>query len=267
MTVPPTPLRSEKSQLVGHAHGVLQTVDEAQGTASVVWSDGSSGEVSSQELGLQSSSDLWAGARIARVHLSHLGITTPLWILEPEYLVDVTEVANTMSGRQPAPRTSLLQRLQEHRTTMPMVAGTALNTAFDLMVAHPDRSDADIVTQAVTSRPLSLAVLANDGLSLHELEARALASVPAMRAAINNWQPSEIIVEPYVLSPLIGLQGRFDILVSDGDGQEIIEMKGGSPPRSGVRPSHGIQAACYALSLCSRTRIVATANVGLVRYR
>lgn len=227
--------------------GVIHTIDSESQAVEIQWTSGGHSTIPLQSLGLLSVDDVWKGAQVASIDLTAVGLPTPLIVLEPEYIIDVTEIANAWAGHSPAPRTSLLHRLRAVTTTQAMLSGTLLNTVFDLLAAHPERSDVEILESAARGRSLSLAALANQGISITDIIDRASTFLPAMRSALDQWRSADVTVEPYVISPLLGFQGRFDILVTGSSTTEIIEMKGGSPPRSGVRPSHLVQASAYAL--------------------
>ena len=248
MTPPAVPPRSTSdTPPIGITLGVIHSVDSDVQVVEIQWANGTSSELPLQDLGLLAVDDVWKGAQVTHVDLSNLGLQDSLVVLEPEYVVDATEVATAMAGLKPAPISALLHRLTAVSSTQAMVAGTLLNTAFDLLAADPDRTDEDVLQAAFSGRSLALSALAFGGISVEDLYQATAERLPALRSTLRGWSASEVVVEPYVISPVVGLQGRFDILVTGASSIELVEMKGGSPPRTGVRPSHLVQAACYAL--------------------
>jgi len=170
-----------------------------------------------------------------------------LVVLEPEYVVDVTEVAEVMGAAVPHAQVALMHRTDQRGATAPMASGTLLNSVFDMLAADPDLSDSDVMRDAVRTRAMPWAKIWNESGSIDPILERASALIPNLRSALATWHHAELGIEPYVISPTVGLQGRFDLLVTDADGRHLIEIKGGTAPRRGVRPSHESQLAAYAL--------------------
>ncbi len=228
---------------------VIHSVDNVRQVLLITTTNGSLHELLLQDVGCIELTDLWEGAVLGLVDI-RLHPDAP-WhravVLEPEYVVDVTEVAEVMGAAVPHAQIALMHRTDQRGATAPMASGTLLNSVFDMLAADPNLSDTEVMRDAVRTRAMPWAKIWNETGSIDPILDRARALIPRLRSALAGWQQAELGIEPYVISPTVGLQGRFDLQVTEADGRHLIEIKGGTAPRRGVRPSHESQLAAYAL--------------------
>lgn len=170
----------------------------------------------------------------------------PIPIIEPDWLVDVTEAAQLIRGSEIAENLVLAKRLTQPGTISPALTGWLINTAFDILVANAHLSNNEICSMAEHARPLATAAAVRSGDLIQARE--QLESVfDSMRSVLDSWSGKQIVLEPTFLSPLLGLQGRADITVQSGNSLHIIEMKAGKPPTgTSLRDDHASQVSAYA---------------------
>lgn len=179
-------------------------------------------------------------------------------MLEPEITLDVTEAAGLLNENGISVRKLGLRRLRSMQpVTEHLVKGSIINAALDELVRLPTATDRQIVSAAMRSRPLAIAQLAHVGQQYKGIESLVEELLPRLRAMLYSWEGASVILEPFLISPVLGLQGRADVVVRRGNDVEVIELKAGKPP-SMERPDHAAQAASYAMLLRSARESVDT---------
>ncbi|MFM8771285.1 MAG: DEAD/DEAH box helicase, partial [Candidatus Kapaibacterium sp.] len=182
----------------------------------------------------------------------------PLLVLEPEITLDVTEAAGLLNENGISVRKLGLRRLRPMQpVTEHLVKGSIINAALDELVRLPTATNRQIVSAAMRSRPLAIAQLAHVGQQYKGIESLVEELLPRLRAMMATWEGASVILEPFLISPVLGLQGRADVVVRRGNDVEVIELKAGKPP-SMERPDHAAQAASYAMLLRSARESVDT---------
>lgn len=185
-------------------------------------------------------------------------VLTPasLIVVEPNVLVDVTDVADCFLRASPNPEALPLVRAASSRLSESMVVGTLINGMVDALVSQPDLSDDDVFGVAVHQRPLQTALVARDQGTWDKLSQQARATLPALRYGLQQFAGKVILAEPTFLSPKLGLQGRLDFIIRSATNPndfDIVELKSGAPPTPSlnnphpIRPSHQAQAAAYSM--------------------
>ncbi len=222
---------------------------------------------------------LWRNATVVFYGLAKVSATpltyetTPdaFMVLEPDYLVDVSEVLQTVWQKHFDPETLVLHWLEHPLEYKPqLVEGILVNECFDLLILHPELSDEEIVQRAFQRHFSAFAVLPDAGKAGTEIESlrhRVLPHLPILRAVLEFYrqQDARITVEPTFLSPRYGLVGRLDLLVEyadQPDRKDVVELKSGKPPggpwavqetlqfqKLTVRDAHALQATAYNLLL------------------
>lgn len=173
----------------------------------------------------------------------------PLLVLEPEITIDVTDASSLLSDNGLLTGTLAMKRLRQIGSPTPaMLAGSVVNGALDALVRRPTLNDAEVIAEAMQSRPLSMAALALDGQRYRELLGTVRHLLTPLRHMVHDWQGADVVLEPFLISPVLGLQGRADIVVRRGGFLTVIELKVGRP-RALARPDHISQVASYVALL------------------
>lgn len=171
---------------------------------------------------------------------------TPWIILEPDFVIDITEAAQLVGIDGISPSQVLVKRLRPHGSMSLALTGSLVNTAFDILVRQPEMPDAEIIHEALATRPLSVASAWKDQ-SLSRVINAMHAAMPALHTMYSSFGSDCVVLEPHYISPTFGLQGRADILLRGEGTLRVIEMKAGRPASgTGVRPDHASQVAGYA---------------------
>lgn len=243
-----TPIAS--SPIVIH-RGIIQHVENASKSIVASLNSSLSEEIELADIGFTSDESYdWitcvAGASIHKV--IHTDFARPIYVLKPELAVDVTEAAGLIGSQGPVDVKILSRKFRRAELLRNTIPGYLVNAAFDALVNKPDISDADLLLHLRSVRPIALAALYDsnelDGVLVHVLD-----MVPRLRYQLTQWQSDQIFLEPVLLSKTYGLQGRADIVLRRPDLTEIIELKAGKPPSSGVRYDHVAQVAAYHMML------------------
>ncbi|MFB6121237.1 MAG: AAA domain-containing protein [Halobacteriaceae archaeon] len=170
--------------------------------------------------------------------------TTPdsFVVLEPDYLVDVTDVRSWVQ----CPRLEYLNGLGGVPLAYPVTKGTIVHEVFGDLLRGRDVEES--VAERVTEAGLELGLLGEDLESVRE-EVRQHAT------AIEGWlsqgtltEDDEWQSEETLLSPTFGMKGRADAIRRGMP----VELKTGKNTRREPRFHDKVQAACYALMLRER---------------
>ncbi len=195
--------------------------------------------------------------------------TTPhtLIVLEPDYLIDVTDIAECFQSSGPNKYLYLLKRFTGNGTSLPLLLGNVVNSCLDELLLNPEISFEEAYDKAIVSKylqALSLAFRRPEEIKI--LKARAETHFENLKNIINEIDGDIISVEPSFISPDYGLQGRLDVLIeysADENKKDIIELKSGNPPtvdlsvrtqdgvivKTGIWHNNIAQVTCYNLLL------------------
>jgi DNA replication ATP-dependent helicase Dna2 len=209
---------------------------------------------------------LWSGATVRVVRARRLGRytaavdATGLLVVEPERLLDVTEVAALLQRRNDVVERVLLRRMFGGEPSAAALRGWLINACFDEWLSDPNCSVEEALQRAVQARPLSfLAVWVREGRSAtfwEELRAECQSFRQRLQPLIERLRRLPFLIEPAFIAPDSGLQGRMDVLWLTPEGMPlgIVELKSGTPPQSHAWAEHRAQLLCYDLLLRATTR-------------
>lgn len=184
---------------------------------------------------------VWKGANVS-FQPSHGQSGDTLFVLEPEHILDVTEISECITHSGILPTLAILRRFQPKVPSISALRGSLINAAFDFLVAQPQCTESEIRYELQKRFALTISAVGCPGI-LDD----CLKYVPRLQAALQTWQDKQIKVEPHVVSATVGLQGRFDILLESVNGSEQLwELKTGAAPNS-VRLNHVAQLAAYSM--------------------
>ncbi len=225
--------------------GTVIQCERSSGTLTITTTCGEL-EISVADIFQRNVDKVWEGAKVS-AYLSpggnHDSPRAELFCLEPDHVIDVTELAECITDSGDVDNLAILRRFQPKTPSYAALRGSLINTVFDILVSNPHLPDSQLVASAIESKSLPIAV---HGRS--ELASELTDVLPLLRKTLGTWSNKTLTVEPHVVSGLVGLQGRFDILVADKEDKtfEIIELKSGKAP-SRTRTNHAAQVAAYAL--------------------
>lgn len=175
-------------------------------------------------------------------------------ILLPDFLIDVTAIAECYNYNGVNPKLHFIRKLMPSGTTDSLFIGLCANTFLDELVFRPNLEFNVLTPLLFKISPLYLAALSDD--KVVELVNQAKIHYHNILDFVRNYRegrPEELqraLIEPSYCSPTHGLQGRLDLYIDSEDNRSIIELKSGKLFREnkyGINQSHYIQTLLYDL--------------------
>ncbi len=192
-----------------------------------------------------------------------------LVVLEPDYLIDVTGIAECFNSTGSNVYLYFLKLFIRTGTSYPLVVGNLVNSVFDEMIANKYAGFDSALKNAMSFKPLQIfALMEKDPDSIKLLRPGIAKHFKNLMHITSNFDCRHISIEPSFISPAYGLQGRLDAMLEyddDEDRKDVIELKSGRAPsidmsfrgrnnynvKTGVWRNHLAQVSCYNLLLDS----------------
>ncbi|MGM0592040.1 MAG: AAA domain-containing protein [Halobacteriota archaeon] len=163
-------------------------------------------------------------------------------VLEPDFLVDVTDVRSWVQ----CPRMYYLNKLSGIPLNYPVVKGTIVHEVFGDLLRGRNMDAA--ITDRVEEAGLELGLLGREAAEVEDEVRRNAAAIEGWLAQGTLTEEDEWRSEYTLISPTFGIKGRADALRRGMP----VELKTGKNTRREPRFHDKIQAACYALMLTER---------------
>ncbi|GHS98890.1 DNA helicase [Bacteroidia bacterium] len=187
-------------------------------------------------------------------------------IFEPDYLIDISSLAECFKPYGHHPLNYTLSRLQNRESTAPILLGNTANFFIDEFVNEDKNHPAEFVTSLKKLfRTSAFEFTACEDLKIPKLEndffVHCQKHFNHIRYAVQTFFPKagidkeKVVLEPSFISNALGLQGRLDIMLCDYS--KFIELKSGKAVedfRSGGQfihsaKNHYIQMILYLAAL------------------
>lgn len=185
-----------------------------------------------------------------------------LIVVEPDYLMDVTTIANCISYNKMNPELALVNALTNEPSSSSVVLGSTANNIFDDLMFEPDADYDQLFRNSLARGPIPMVALgAKEALDIyHKVKAEHLPQLKSM-AEFASTHP--MMLEPSFICPKYGLQGRLDLLYQREGKQYIVELKSGTAPQLDMWPSHQAQVIGYNMMIreCYGFHQLGTASV------
>jgi DNA replication ATP-dependent helicase Dna2 len=209
---------------------------------------------------------IWEGAQLnlLDVQIDDNGVYIPKYfILEPDYLIDVSGIAECFQMKGYQPLAFLLRKLEVQELTLPQHLGNIANFFLDEVLNQTNENPANFENSFLKTFQLypieytSLKEIEENtdfksfmsNANLHFSNIKRTVERDFALFSINN---ENCYVEPSFFAEKYGLQGRLDLLHQRSDKFDIIELKSGkSVPNSDMWINHRIQTQLYRLMLQS----------------
>lgn len=190
---------------------------------------------------------LWRHAQInlLDVAVDEAGILTPSFIiLEPDYLVDISTLAECFKEYGHHPLNYVLLRLQPSGNTRPLLLGNIANLFLDEWI-HARKAPDYLACMKKAFRTYPIELAACEDLRDHEKERAFFADCKLhfenIRRTVNETFPAsgyglnkeDAVLEPSYICEALGLQGRLDYMQRDMS--SFIEMKSGKADEYSIR--------------------------------
>ncbi|MDC7136370.1 AAA domain-containing protein [Bacteroides zhangwenhongii] len=191
---------------------------------------------------------LWQHAQVnlLDVAIDEAGILTPSFIvLEPDYLIDISSLAECFHDYGHHPGNYFLSRMQPIENARPLLLGNIANLFLDEWI-HAPNEDIDYRTcmqKAFRRYPIELAACPDlrdrekerqffDDCKLHFEHIRETVN-DTFHAAGYELDKTDAVLEPSYICEALGLQGRLDYMQRDMS--SFIEMKSGKADEYAIR--------------------------------
>lgn len=191
---------------------------------------------------------LWRHAQLNLLDtaIDEAGILTPSFIvLEPDYLIDISSLAECFRDYGHHPANYYLSRLQPIENARPLLLGNIANLFLDEWI-HAQDEDIDYRTcmqKAFRRYPIELAACPDlrdrekerqffDDCKLHFEHIREMVN-DTFHAAGYELDKTDAVLEPSYICEALGLQGRLDYMQRDMS--SFIEMKSGKADEYAIR--------------------------------
>ncbi|MDD2506834.1 MAG: AAA domain-containing protein [Candidatus Cloacimonetes bacterium] len=165
-------------------------------------------------------------------------------VLEPDFLIDASSIAECMDKDKSAPELYVLNRLFGEASSESMLLGRMVNSIFDELIHQPDLDYLDLFKCGLSQMPIPMVALGqNCAMEIYrEIEIGHLQTVRAFCADVPE---DDLLLEPSFLCPAYGLQGRLDLLYKNKGKYNIVELKSGKAHPNDVWPNQLYQVVAY----------------------
>lgn len=185
------------------------------------------------------------------------GVLYPeLIIVEPDYLVDVSQIARCFAVYAESPLVLLLDRLAADEPSEPKLLGFLASQLLDEELHDMQRPYAETALDFFRHNAMDL-MCAGVGRDFHACAMRQRTNIHnaisvQLPLMAGRYQKEKVVVEPSFVSEMLGLQGRMDFLQTDM--RVLIEQKSGKaafvphdsePDNPKPREEHYVQMLLY----------------------
>ncbi len=175
-------------------------------------------------------------------------------VVEPDYLVDVSAIAECFKDTGPEPYAYLVKKFLPSETTEPILLGNIANFFLDRLLNDPIAEWQDVFRETFQLYPFIYAPMSD--VQVRSVSGKAqkhflnLKNMAAGGFARQGIEPENCFLEPAFFSVQYGIQGRLDLFYRKEEKSAIVELKSGTPfkPNSyGIQRSHFTQTLLYDL--------------------
>ncbi len=190
-------------------------------------------------------------------------VTPELFILEPDYLLDISSVAECFKSYGTHPYNYFMSRITSKEITVPILLGNIANHFLDIFVNLPKDSTAkfkDTMKEVFKLFPFDISVntALDDRAHLLRLFDDAERQFNHIKHVVQEVLPQQnipleqAVLEPSFFCPQLGIQGRLDFLSIRPENTTVIELKSGKAPfpesnTSLVGINHSVQLFLYQI--------------------
>ncbi|NBC09548.1 MAG: AAA family ATPase [Bacteroidetes bacterium] len=176
------------------------------------------------------------------------------FVVEPDYLVDVTAIAECFQPEGTNPWPYLLKKFLPKPPNKYLMLGNIANFFLDELMHNPELSFKTAFQRTFRNNPLQYCLFDNN--QVREIMQKSqkhfinLQQMVKQGFAEQGIQPEACYLEPSFYSETYGIQGRLDLLHLGPDKASIVELKSGSPFRPnvyGLSANHFTQTLLYDL--------------------
>ncbi len=196
------------------------------------------------------------------VEIDKAGIYRPLaFVIQPDYLIDVTAVAECFKDHGTEPFLYLLKKFTAFTTGAPLMIGHIANYFLDELMTNSERSFKELFPTVFKLNPIGFTMFSDQEIrDIHgrsQFHYKTLKNMVLRDFAAQAVKVEDCYIEPSFYSSQYGLQGRLDVFYNNLEEEEkatIIELKSGKvyrPNQYGINHSHYTQTLLYDLLIRS----------------
>ena len=191
--------------------------------------------------------------------INQAGVLTPAaMIIEPDYLVSVTEVAGCFIDSGQFALAHIVPKFKLSQVRVPLLKGFVANHFLDRLMFEPNVTYPDLMKEIRKHLALPLSIINEESSQEFSRQTKEIyehlhADIPKFHKRLSS---KHVFIEPTFLSPNFGLQGRLDMLGLDEKRAfaTTVELKATRPYKPnafGLSISHYLQVLLYDLLLRS----------------
>lgn len=196
------------------------------------------------------------------IEIDEEGVYRPrAFVIEPDYLVDVSAIANCFQHNASTPWGYLLKKYLPFVASPALMLGNMANFFLDELMHDADQSFRQLAPQSFFINPLGFSLF-DDAVIRGIMQKGQRHFVTLQNMVKRGFEqqrilPKDCLLEPSFYSETYGLQGRLDILYRAQESEmemAIVELKSGKPWQPnihGISQSHYIQTLLYDLLIRS----------------
>ena len=175
-----------------------------------------------------------------------------LIILEPDYLVDVTDLAACFTSNGYNENLFFLSKFSTDNDSESMLKGTLVNDVLDASLEGEEVELDEVFRNALSKNILKSIRYGGEVVKniWQEVGRYHWANIERFSSTLRN---RRVTVEPSFISPLYGIQGRLDVIVEYDNyplRKDVYELKSGKAPSGGsLWRANAMQVACYNMLL------------------
>lgn len=195
------------------------------------------------------------------IDIESTGVLLPqVLVIQPDYLVDVTAVAECFKTYGGDARYYLINKFQKSPKNKYITVGNIVNYFLDELMNNPEIEFNEIIHSIFHLDPIIFVLL--EDKEVKEIVQNLKKHFDNLKRVVNEDFKSIYIdrakcyIEPSFYSPIFGIQGRLDIFYKKDDSNEaaIIELKSGKlfrPNSYGLNTNHYTQTLLYEIMIRS----------------
>ncbi|MEM9846537.1 MAG: AAA domain-containing protein [Bacteroidota bacterium] len=194
------------------------------------------------------------------VEVDEAGVYRPrAFVIEPDYLVDISAIAACFSAQGAEPIFYLLKKYLPMPSNPNLMLGNIANFFLDEVMTRPDATFKNTFGKVFQRlNPLTFCLYSDQEIRSIMQKSQLHYSV-LKRMAVQDFKseqidPKHCLLEPSFYSETYGIQGRLDVFYRDKEQSAIVELKSGKayrPNQYGISHAHFTQTLLYDLMIQS----------------
>jgi len=167
-----------------------------------------------------------------------------LVILEPDFLIDVSAIAECFVGETYYPQLFIIGKMSSEPSSDKMIQGKMVNAMLDELILRPQQEYNDLFRRCFANNSISMVALGLETAKrIHEtIRANHYPQINRFAASLSK---DGVLIEPTFICPRYGLQGRLDILYQRKGKYSIVELKSGKARDNDIWIQNRMQVVGY----------------------